>query len=82
MIKILYIHGYGSMGNSRTALEIGKNMIGKAEVFSPAFSNDLEFSKNAKKNIEKAKEFILKNDIKLCWGNNKKITSTFYLIKT
>lgn len=78
MIKILYIHGYGSIGNSRTALEIGKNMIGKAEVFSPAFSNDLEFSENAKKNIEKAKEFILKNDIKLVVASSMgAFTATF-----
>lgn len=78
MIKILYIHGYGSIGNSRTALEIGKNMIGKAEVFSPAFSNDLGFSENAKKNIEKAKEFILKNDIKLVVASSMgAFTATF-----
>lgn len=66
------------MGNSRTALEIGRNMIGKAEVFSPAFSNDLEFSENAKKNIEKAKEFILKNDIKLVVASSMgAFTATF-----
>lgn len=66
------------MGNSRTASEIGKNMIGKAEVLSPAFSNDLDLSQNAEKNIEKAKEFILKNDIKLVVASSMgAFTATF-----
>ena len=63
--KILYIHGYGSKGNSTTARELEKCMNGEAIVYSPAFSNNLNLFSEMERNIEQARAFVRENAIKL-----------------
>ena len=63
--KILYIHGYGSNGNSRTATTLQNELGDNYKVFSPTFSNKVELFTETLKNIEQAEMFIKENSIQL-----------------
>lgn len=60
-MKILYIHGYGSDGNSTTAQHI-RNVITDVEVISPTFI-DYSSVHNIKINIKKISNIIVKHNI-------------------
>lgn len=55
-IKILYIHGYGSTGNSQTVQGLRKFLDEKAIIHAPQFSNDLSSFEKIKQNIEHARK--------------------------
>lgn len=63
--NILYIHGYGSKGNSRTATVLQDELGELYNVYSPPFSNDVHFYSETLLNIDKAKSFIKGQSIDL-----------------
>jgi predicted esterase YcpF (UPF0227 family) len=69
-LKILYIHGYGGNGNSRTATELQKNMGEQAIVYSPMFSTDISVFCNMLENIKKANLFVKENNVDIVIGSS------------
>lgn len=63
--NILYIHGYGSKGNSRTATILQDELSELFKVYSPAFSNDVHFYTETLLNIDRAQAFIKDQSIDL-----------------
>lgn len=57
-IKIFYIHGFGSTGNSQTVQGLRKILGDKAIIHAPQFSNDLSTFEKIKQNIEEARKHI------------------------
>ena len=56
-LKILYIHGFGSTGNSQTVQGLRKIMGEDVEILAPQFSNDLSTVAHIEKNIAEAKAY-------------------------
>ncbi|MEI6754145.1 MAG: YqiA/YcfP family alpha/beta fold hydrolase [Paludibacter sp.] len=55
-LKILYIHGFGSTGNSQTVQGLQKALGNDATILAPQFSNDLSTVAQIKHNIAEAKK--------------------------
>jgi len=57
-LKILYIHGFGSTGNSQTVQGL-QNILGNdATILAPQFSNDLSTVAQIEQNIAEAKKLM------------------------
>lgn len=69
-IKILYIHGLNSNGNSRTATTLRQLLGDIAIVFSPIFSSNVESFNVMKQNIRQAWSFVNANEINLIIGSS------------
>lgn len=57
-LKILYIHGYGSSGNSQTVQGLQKALGNDAIILAPQFSNDLGTVAQIELNIAEAKKYM------------------------
>lgn len=57
-LKILYIHGFGSIGNSQTVQGLQKILGNDAMILAPQFSNDLGTVAQIKQNIAEAKNYM------------------------
>ena len=57
-LKILYIHGFGSTGNSQTVQGLQKALGNNATILAPQFSNDLSTVAQIKQNISEAKKYM------------------------
>ena len=55
-LKILYIHGFGSTGNSQTVQGLRKILGIDATILAPQFSNDLSTVAQIEQNIAEAKD--------------------------
>ena len=56
-LKILYIHGYGSTGNSQTVQGLKKILGDEVDILAPQFSNDLSTVAQIEQNIAVAKAY-------------------------
>ena len=56
-LKILYIHGFGSTGNSQTVQGLRKILGNDATILAPQFSNDLSTVAQIEQNIAEAKNY-------------------------
>jgi len=56
-LKILYIHGYGSIGNSQTVQGLKKILGDEVDILAPQFSNDLSTVAQIEQNIAEAKAY-------------------------
>lgn len=56
-LKILYIHGFGSTGNSQTVQGLKKVLGDEAIILAPQFSNDLSTVAKIEQNIAEAKAY-------------------------
>ena len=56
-LKILYIHGYGSTGNSQTVQGLKKILGDEVNILAPQFSNDLSTVAQIEQNIAEAKAY-------------------------
>lgn len=56
-LKILYIHGFGSTGNSQTVQGLQKILGNEATILAPQFSNDLSTVAQIEQNIAEAKKY-------------------------
>ena len=57
-LKILYIHGFGSTGNSQTVQGLQKALGNDATILAPQFSNDLSTVAQIEQNIAEAKKYM------------------------
>lgn len=57
-LKILYIHGFGSTGNSQTVQGLQKILGNDATILAPQFSNDLSTVAQIEQNIAEAKTYM------------------------
>jgi len=57
-LKILYIHGFGSTGNSQTVQGLQKILGNDATILAPQFSNDLSTVAQIEQNIAEAKKYM------------------------
>ena len=57
-LKILYIHGFGSTGNSQTVQGLQKALGNDAIILAPQFSNDLSTVAQIEQNIAEAKKYM------------------------
>jgi len=57
-LKILYIHGFGSTGNSQTVQGLQKILGNDATILAPQFSNDLNTVAQIEQNIVEAKKYM------------------------
>lgn len=57
-LKILYIHGFGSTGNSKTVQGLQKILGNDATILAPQFSNDLSTVAQIEQNIAEAKKYM------------------------
>ena len=56
-LKILYIHGFGSTGNSQTVQGLQKALGNDATILAPQFSNDLSTVAQIEQNIAEAQKY-------------------------
>lgn len=70
MMKILFIHGLNGGQNGGTATALKSQLGEQAQVFAPAFSNDLHTFDNALANIELAKRTVSEEGIDLVIGSS------------
>jgi len=56
-LKILYIHGFGSTGNSQTVQGLQKALGNDTTILAPQFSNDLNTVAQIEQNIAEAKKY-------------------------
>jgi len=56
-LKILYIHGFGSTGNSQTVQGLQNILGNEATILAPQFSNDLGTVAQIEQNIAEAKKY-------------------------
>ncbi len=57
-LKILYIHGFGSTGNSQTVQGLQKALGNDATILAPQFNNDLSTVGQIEQNIAEAKKYM------------------------
>jgi predicted esterase YcpF (UPF0227 family) len=57
-LKILYIHGFGSTGNSQTVQGLQKILGNDATILAPQFSNELGTVAQIEQNIAEAKKYM------------------------
>ena len=57
-LKIFYIHGFGSTGNSQTVQGLQKALGNDATILAPQFSNDLSTVAQIEQNIAEAKKYM------------------------
>ena len=57
-LKILYIHGFGSTGNSQTVQGLQKALGNDATILAPQFTNDLSTVAQIEQNIAEAKKYM------------------------
>lgn len=57
-LKILYIHGFGSTGNSQTVQGLQKILGNDATILAPQFSNDLGTVAQIEQNTAEAKKYM------------------------
>ena len=57
-LKILYIHGFGSTGNSQTVQGLQKILGNDATILAPQFSNDLSTVAQIEQNIAESKKYM------------------------
>jgi predicted esterase YcpF (UPF0227 family) len=57
-LKILYIHGYGSTGNSQTIQNLKQILGNEVTILAPQFSNDLSTVAQIEQNIAEAKKYM------------------------
>ena len=57
-LKILYIHGFGSTGNSQTVQGLQKALGNDTTILAPQFSNDLNTVAQIEQNIAEAKKYM------------------------
>lgn len=69
-IKILFIHGYGSMENSIASQEIQRKIGARAQVIAPQFSNDFSIFENLLYNIQLANDVVRDKSIDLLIGSS------------
>jgi len=57
-LKILYIHGFGSTGNSQTVQGLQKVLGDEVTILAPHFSSDLSTFAQIEQNIAEAKKYL------------------------
>lgn len=78
-MRILFIHGYLGGAFGSTATELQRQLGARAQVFAPAFSNDIQHHDSILRNIEQAQRLIEEERIDLVLGSSMGGFTTLYL---
>lgn len=78
-MKILFIHGYQGGAFGSTATELKRQLGERAQVFAPAFSNDIQQFENILANIQEAQRLVDEEQIDLVIGSSMGAFATLYL---